>query len=236
MQRAPDLVQEIHRIASRRGWSQAELARSLGIHRSILVHARGGRRALTSSVLARIVRTFGDVPEMRDLVWTYLRYDAPAGVEERGCLKTAIPPAEDLPEPIVAAIRRFVRTFPLHLVSGRGLVITGRSARALSAASRLLDEGLRGAGIRVHRRTANQPVGPSERALIAHARLLILERVDGGKEIAARLVAEQLGEDHPVVVTTAAGIDALFEPRLARELRSRTDALAIESITVPGHA
>jgi len=236
MQRAPDLVQEIHRIASRRGWSQTDLARSLGVHRSILVHARGGRRAFTSAVLARIVRAFGDVPEMKELIWTYLRYDLPVDAEERGCLRVAVPKADDLPEPVVAALRRFVRTFPLHLVTGRGLVVTGRSAKALSAASRLLDEGLRSAGVRVHRRIASHPVGPAERALIAHARLLILERVDGGKETAARLVAEQLDEDHPVVVTTACGLDAVFEPALAREMRSRADLLALEDVTVPRHA
>ena len=236
MQRAPDLVQEIHRIASRRGWSQAELARSLGIHRSILVHARGGRRAFTGPVLARISRTFGDVPEMKELIWAYLRYDLPVDAEERGCLKVAIPPAEDLPEPIIAALRRFVRTFPLHLLSGRGLVISGRSAKTLSAASRFLDEGLRAAGVRVHRRPASHPVGPSEREVIAHARLLILERADGGKETAGRLVAAQLGEDHPVVVTTACGLDAVFDPALARELRSRADELSIDTVAVPGHA
>lgn len=236
MQRAPDLVQEIHRIAARRGWSQAELARYLGIHRSILVHARGGRRAFTSPVLARITRTFGDVPEMRELIWTYLRYDLPVDAEERGCLRVAMPKAEDLPEPIVATLRRFVRTFPMHLVSGRGLVVTGSSARALSCASRLLEEGLRDAGVRVHRRPASHPVGRAEREVIAHARLLILERVDGGRDIAARLVAQQLGEDHPVVVTTASGIDAVFDPVLARELRGRADQLAIDSVTVPGHA
>ena len=236
MKRAPDLVQEIHRIASRRGWSQAELARSLGIHRSILVHARGGRRAFTSPVLARITRTFGDVPEMKELIWAYLRYDLPVDAEERGCLKVAVPEAADLPEPTIAVLRRFVRTFPLHLLNGRGLVVTGSSAKALSCASRLLEDGLRGAGVRVHRRPASHPVGPSEREVIAHARLLILERVDGGRETAARLVAEQLGEDHPVVITTAHGLDADFAPALAQELRARADQLSIDTFSVPGHA
>jgi hypothetical protein len=72
--------------------------------------------------------------------------------------------------------------------------------------------------------------------VIAHARLLILERVDGGRETAARLVAEQLGEDHPVVITTAHGLDADFTPALARELRSRADQLSIDTVAVPGHA
>jgi hypothetical protein len=58
----------------------------------------------------------------------------------------------------------------------------------------------------------------------------------GGGETAARLVAEQLGEDHPVVITTAHGLDADFAPALAQELRARADQLSIDTFSVPGHA
>lgn len=236
MQRAPDLVQEIHRIASRRGWSQAELARYLGIHRSILVHVRAGRRAFTSPVLARIVRSFGDVPEMKELIWTYLRYDLPSGPEERGCLKVAVKQPTELAEPAMLALRRYVRTFPLHLVDGSGLVISGSSAKDLSLATRLLEEGLVCAGVRVHRRVAGDPLGPTEHATISRCRLLILERVDGGKATAMRLVAEQLAADHPVVVTSAHDLESVLGARLARELRAKSCQLSLDSIPVPAHA
>ncbi len=233
MHRTPDLVTEIHRLASRRGWSQAELARQLGVSRSTLVHARGGRRWFTTDVMARISRLFGDVPTMKDLVWSYVRYDFPAGPEEKGILPLAEKRRTDLPGDAVDAIRRFVRSFPMRLVDGHGLVLTGGSARMLSLASRSVADGLASAGVRVHRRAASDPLGPTESAAIGKSRLLVLERIDGASDAVVALLESQLAAERPVVLTSAKAIDTVLGQRLARLLRSRTTLIRLDSPSSP---
>jgi len=220
-----DLVTEIHRLAAKRGWSQAELARNLGVNRSVLVHARGGRRWLTAETIARVTRLFGDVPTMKDLVWAHLRYEYPVGDEEKGVLALPEKRSTGLPEGATEAIRRYVRAFPMRLVDGHGLLITGGSARLLTLASRTVADALSIAGVHVHRRSAALPLGPTEAAAIERSRLLVLERMDGASEASRRLLESHLGSERPVVVTSARDLEEVLDERVARLLRSRTTLL-----------
>ncbi|MEO7921876.1 MAG: helix-turn-helix domain-containing protein, partial [Thermoanaerobaculia bacterium] len=77
MKLTSSLIRELDRLARDHGWSNTELARELGVHRSILVHARGGRRRLTSDTLSQIALRFGASPGIRDLVWNYLAVEHP---------------------------------------------------------------------------------------------------------------------------------------------------------------
>jgi len=236
MPHSSDLVTEIHRLATRRGWSQAELARQLGVDRSTLVHARSGQRWYTAGTIARISRLFGDVPELKDLIWTFLRYEYPVGAEEKGILALPTKRRTGLPEDATETIRRYVRSFPMRLVDGRGLIVTATSARMLSLAAREIEDSLTASGVRVHRRAAHGSPGPTEAEAIARSRLLVLERIDGGGEVGARLLASQLASERPVVVTSAKDIDTVVDEQIARQLHARATLLAIEAPCSVGDA
>lgn len=232
-----DIVIEIHRLGARRGWSQSELARQLGVNRSVLVHARGGRRTLTAPVLARVARVFGDVPMMKELVWGYLRYEHPVGSEELGVLpQTDEPDTSGLTPAARAALRKFVRTFPQRLVDGRGLVLRGSSAKVLSLAADTVTRGLSAAGVLVARRLALDPVGPTEAAYLKRVRLLVLERVDGGGLSGRLLVAESLATERPLVVTTAGDLVAVLGVPLARDLAARCPSIVVDECPAAPHA
>lgn len=234
MPRPADIVTEIHRLASQRRWSQAELARRLGVNRSVLVHARGGRRPLTTPVLARVARLFADVPVMKELLYTYLRYEHPVGTEELGVLPRSTEPGTlGLPPKARAVIRRYIHTFPLRLVDGRGLVIRGSSAKALTVAADYLSSALSSAGVSVARRSALDSVGPTEAARLKRVRLVVLDRVDSGGLPGRLLVAECLASERPLVVTTAADLAPTLGETLARDLARRCTTVDVDVPPAP---
>lgn len=229
MPRPADIVTEIHRLAAQRRWSQAELARRLGVNRSVLVHARGGRRPLTTPVLARVARLFADVPVMKELLYSYLRYEHPVGAEELGVLpRSTEPGAPGIAPKALAVIRRYVHTFPLRLLDGRGLLVRGASAKALTAAADYLTTALSKAGVSVARRNALDSVGPTEATRLKRVRLVVLDRVDSGGLPGRLLVSDCLACERPLVVTTAADLVPTLGETLARDLANRCTTVDVD--------
>ncbi len=222
---APDIFREIDRLARRRGWTQAELARQLGIDRSLLVHLRAGRRMPSTRFLAKAARAFAEEASLRDTLWHYLLYELPVGPEE--AVVRADRSAADLPPEAERSLRAYVRTFPHHLVDGRGLVIRCSDASLLSAAASFVAESLRRGGVVVAQRAAHLGVLPSEAAALRRARLVVVERAEYASAAVQDLLAERLDLERPVVVTTATPLSGRLEDDLVRVLGRRCSEVQI---------
>lgn len=230
---APDIFREIERLARRRGWSQAELARQLGVDRTLLAHLRAGRRTLTTRFLARTARAFAEEPSLKEWYWRYFRDEMPVDCEEpvlpvTRCLAVVIP------APAQRTLRVFVRTFPHQLIDGRGLVIRSDDERCLSSAASYISETLRRTGVSVAQRLAHRPVLPSEAPVLRRARLLVVERVEYAHAAVRDIIAERLNMERPVVVTTAADLAVRLDPDLVRVLRLRCPELLITCSVADG--
>lgn len=224
MQRVAELVRALDRLARERGWSRAEMAAFVGLSRSTLVHAAGGRRVLTTQALIRISRALPELGDLlKDLYWTYIRYEAPLGPDEVGTLPASNEPVTTLPERDRDQLQGYVRAFPQRFVEGRGLVVVGRSAAQLSAAASLVSTGLTTAGLAVARRPAKDRVHASEVAPAARARLLVLERVDFMTPDARTLLVRRLEALLPFVLTTASpDLEASLGEDLASAVRTNS--------------
>lgn len=222
----PTIFREIDHLAQRRGWSQTELARRLGVNRSLLAHLRSGRRVPTTRFLARTARTFAGVDVFRDLFWYYLRYQMPVGAEEP-VLSLACASIPDLPDKVLQALHGYVRTFPLHLVDGRGLIIRSSAASLLTAASQFVAGSLRGAGVAVGQHAARLPILPTEGETMRRARLVVVERAEYASETVQELLAERLKLEQPVVVTTAIDLSGRLDDELAERLAARCSEIYI---------
>jgi len=214
---APDIFREIDRLAQRRGWTQTDLARQLGVDRTLLAHLRAGRKVASSRFLARAARAFAEEDSLRDVVWHYLRYEMPVGAEEP-VIRVEPGDLPGLSGEAEQSLRAYVRTFPHHLVDGRGLVIRSDSAAILSSAASLVADSLRRAGVVVAQRTAHLPVLPSEATALRRARLLVVERAEYASAAVQDILAERLHLEHPVVVTAATDLSGRLEDDLVRML------------------
>lgn len=223
---APDIFREIDRLARHRGWSQGELARQLGVDRTLLAHLRAGRRVPTTRFLARTARAFAEETSLRDSLWHYLRHELPVGAEEP-VIPVEASDAPSLPDDAEQALRAYVRTFPHRMIDGRGLVIRSDSAPLLSAASYLVAESLRRSGVLVAQRAAHLAILPSEAAALRRVRLVVVERVEYASAAVRDILAERLNLGMPVVVTTATDLAGRLESDLERVLRSRCSEVSI---------
>lgn len=226
MTSAPDIFREIDHLARRRGWSQGELARQLGVDRTLLTHLRAGRRVPTTRFLARTARAFAEEMSLRDMFWHYLRYVIPIGDEEP--VAHAEPgDAPGLPVEAGKALRAYVRSFPHHLIAGRGLVICSVAAPLLTAAADFVAEELRKNGVMVAQRRAHLPVLPSEAESLRRARLVVVERAEYASAAMRDILAARLDLGQPVVVTTATDLAGRFEDDLVRVLSSHCTEICI---------
>jgi len=223
---APDIFREIERLARQRGWSQAELARQLGVDRTLLAHLRAGRRIPTSRFLARTARAFAEEPSLKDSLWLYFRDEMPIGCEEPVLAVTQLLPATLSPE-AQRSLRLFVRTFPHHLIDGRGLIIRSSDERSLSSAAGFIAEALRRMGVSVAQRLAHRAILPSEAPVLRRVRLLVVERAEYANAAVRDIIAERLNMERPVVVTTATDLTDRLEADLIRVLRLRCPELRI---------
>jgi len=227
---APDIFREIDRLARRRGWTQAELARQLGVDRSLLVHLRAGRRVPSTRFLGKAARAFAEEASLRDTLWHYLLYELPIGAEE-AVVRVDRSAAAHLPAEAERSLRAYVRTFPHHLVDGRGLVIRCSDAPLLSAAASFVAEALRRSGVVVAQRAAHLGVLPSEAAALRRARLVVVERAEYASVAVQDLIAERLDLERPVVVTTATALAGRLEDDLVRVLGRRCTELHVSAQT-----
>lgn len=226
MPSVPDIFREIDYLAQRRGWGQTELARQLGVNRSLLAHLRAGRRQPTARFLARTARTFAEADIFRELFWHYLRYQMPVGAEEP-VLSLARAGAPDLPDKALQALRGYVRTFPHHLVDGRGLIIQSSTAPLLTAAGDFVADSLRQGGVVVAQHAARLPILPSEAETLRRARLVVVERAEYATAAVQDLLAERLNLERPVLVTTATDLSGRLEEDLVRRLIARCSEVHI---------
>lgn len=231
MTSAPDIFREIDRLARRRGWSQGELARQLGVDRTLLVHLRAGRRVPSTRFLARTARAFAEEMSLRDSFWHYLRYEIPLGAEEP---VVNVDPGDvpGVPADAGRALRAYVRGFPRHLVAGRGLIIRSDTAPLLTAAADFVAETLRKSGVVVAQRMAHLPVLPSEGESLRRARLVVVERAEFASAAVRDILAARLNLGLPVVVTAATDLWGRLEDDLVRVLRAHCGEVRI----VPPHS
>jgi len=229
----PDIFREIDRLARRRGWTHGELARQLGVDRTLLTHLRAGRRVPTTRFLARTARAFAEEQTLRDCVWHYLRYELPVGPEEA---TVAVDPGgvPSLPVDAGKVIRAYVRSFPRRLVDGRGLILRSASVPHLGAAAEFIAETLRRNGVVVAQRSAYLPVLPSDAAALKRARLVVVERVEFASAAVRDLLGARLDLGQPVVVTIATDCAGRIEPDLERVLRAHCTDLRIVPSAVDG--
>jgi len=213
----PDIFRELDRLAQRRGWTQADLARQMGVDRTVFAHLRAGRKTASSRFLARAARAFAEEDSLRDVIWHYLRYEMPVGAEEP-VIRVEPGDVPALSSEAEQTLHEYVRTFPRHLVDGRGLVIRSDSAPLLSSAASLVADSLRRAGVVVAQRTAHLPVLPSEAIALRRARLLVVERAEYASAAVQGVIAERLQLEQPVVVTTATDLSGRLEDDLVRML------------------
>ncbi|MBP7797373.1 MAG: helix-turn-helix domain-containing protein [Thermoanaerobaculaceae bacterium] len=223
---APDIFREIERLARRRGWSQAELARQLGVDRTLLAHLRAGRRVPTSRFLARTARAFSEESSLKESLWLYFRDEMPVDAEAP-VLPVGLCQAAALSIEARRSLRLFVRTFPHHLIDGRGLIIRSSDERTLSSAATFIAEALRASGVSVAQRLAHRPVLPSEVPVLARVRLLVVERAEYANAAVRDIIAERLNMERPVVLTAAADLADRLDADLIRVLRLRCQELRI---------
>lgn len=223
---APDIFQEIDRLARRRGWSQTELARQLGVDRSLLVHMRAGRRVPSTRFLAKTARAFAEETSLRDSFWHYLQYEMPVGAEEP-VIRVEPNDTPGLPAEAEKVLRAYVRTFPHHLIDGRGLIIRSDAAPLLTTAAAFVAESLRRSGVIVAQRAAHLPVLPSEAAAMRRARLVVVERAEYASAAVQDILAERLNLERPVIVTAATDLSGRLEGDLVRVLAARCSEVRI---------
>lgn len=231
MKLTSSLIRELDRLARDHGWSTVELARELGLNRSTLVHARGGRRRLTSDTLAQIAQRFGASPGVRDLVWHYLAVEHPELREADPVSRRerrAEGEAERLAPETRKALRLYVVKFLRAYFEGRGLFLTGDDATALSASVRYLLAECARRDILAVQIAGHRSVTASEGRDALAAGLLLVERVDFASGSVAELLKRRGGLGKPFVVTSAHAPTDVADPFLARVLVSMTRPLRVE--------
>ncbi len=160
------------------------------------------------------------------MFWHYLRYESPIGDEEP-VVYVEPGDAPALPNDAGRALRGYVRSFPRHLVAGRGLVIRSDAAPLLTTAAEFVAEALRKNGIVVAQRRAHLPVLPSEAETLRRARLVVVERAEYASAAMRDILAARLDLGQPVVVTTATDLAGRLEDDLVRVLNGHCTEIRI---------
>lgn len=210
MSHVSDLLRALDRVAAQHNWTVTQLASFMGVHRSVLVHARGGRRVLTTQALAHLALTFPDRADLKDLVWAYLQTEVLTGPDVTGRLR--LPPARGssgLAPSVREPLRRYVRSFPKRYFEGRSLALVGDAAEVISRATDFACSLLTDAGLPVPRRQARERLRESEVRELVQARVLVLDRVEFASETTRSLLHERATQGRPTVVSTACPIDQL---------------------------
>lgn len=104
MPRPPRLIATLLSFAESRSLSLADVADRIGVDETTLMQYRSGRRRLSMTAYANIVRAFGDERAIADAAWHYARAEyhppRPDSVDAA---------AEALPEPVVDTLRTYSR-------------------------------------------------------------------------------------------------------------------------------
>lgn len=183
------LIRELDRRGRARGWSVADVAASIGVHRTRLVHMRRGTARLSLSSLHEIARQFPDDTAMRDLVWGYLTFDVPCRRRCRAEPRAAPPP----PDPAaVAVVRRVLLGLPSLLVSGGGLAFVDPSPARLARVLDTIEAACRAQGVGVARERASAAVGGERRRLLLAIPVLLLDGAASVRPSVASVVAHRL--------------------------------------------
>lgn len=209
MSHVSDLLRALDRVAAQHNWTVTQLASFMGVHRSVLVHARGGRRVLTTQALAHLALTFSDRADLKDLVWAYLQTEVLTGPDVTARLK--LPPARGsgLPPAVREPLRRYVRSFPKRYFEGRSLALVGDAADVISRATDFTCGLFTDMGLPVPRRQAKERLRESEIRELVQARILVLDRVEFASESVRALLHERASQGRPTLVSMSRPLDQL---------------------------
>ena len=223
MHRPPRLITELIALGREWGWSVAELARELGIHRTTLVHQRAGRHKLNTAMLARIARRFRNDRTVRDLVWHYLTVEY-----EEGPTHIALPPIGRVPDAVASMLRAYIARFSEESVrGGRGLYLVGSDAPLLSTTLQWLRDAFKAQRIESCVLRADRPVSASEARFALAAPVLLLERTDFMRENVADILRRRADLVRPIVVTSMQTQSTIADPYIRRVLTSMTRVIEV---------
>jgi hypothetical protein len=229
LRRPPRLITELIALAQEWGWSTADLARELGVHRTTLLHQRSGNHALQTSMLARIAKRFRNDRTIRDLVWHYLTVEF-----EEGTHGTDIPPLPRVPDRAAASLRAYLARFSEESIhGGRGLFLVSADSALLTATSQWLQHAFTDHRIDVCALRADRPVSVSESRFALAAPVLLVERVDFLRESATDLIRRRADLVRPMVATSMQPPSAIADAYARRIFTSTTRLLDLGSAPHP---
>lgn len=229
MPRPPRLIATLLSFAESRALSLADVAERIGVDATTLMQYRSGRRRLSMTAYANIVRAFGDDRAIVDAAWHYVRAEyhppRPDSVDAA---------ALALPVPVVDILRAYIERLPEEAVTtGRGVYLFSTDTRALLSATQFLLRSLERGRVAVcHLRGDARPTAADRRFALA-APVLLVERVDVVAEGVATLLRERADLVRPTIVTSVQPPDATKDAHLRRILLSATRLVPIVSLSTP---
>lgn len=227
------LLSELERIARERAWSPDAMARTIGLTRTGWLHLLSGRRLISRATLSRIAVTFGQLPSIRHLVWSFLISELPA--REKVALTSDARAAEgegSASRAVRGAIREYATTFATENLQGRGLFLFGEAA-LLSDAVRLLALEFAQRRVVVMVLPASRRPTASEARDALAAPLLVIERVEHLSEPMRGLLSRRFEVRKPVAASSTVPRERLADPIAARILRASTRIVSVRRETDP---
>lgn len=197
------LIREIEKRGNAQGWSAADVAASLGVHRSRVSHVRRGRGRLSLGSLHELAHTFADDTTIRDLAWAYLAFDLPCRRSGR-----SRPAATSLDERTAERLTdQLLRRLPGLLVRGELIALECADPSRLAASLDFLQAGCVSQGAAVMRIRLSDSIGKESRRFLLSTPALL---VDPGRSPSATMrdVLERRAEAArlTIVGTTTEGV------------------------------
>ncbi len=232
----PPLIRHIDRLARERGWSQTDLAHTLGIDATALMHVRAGRRGIGTKLLSAIARQFFQDDSVRDLIWGFLLVEVPEGRREapRGTA-APFPGAEEearkLSEGTQKDLFAYVSNFRDEYLERRGLLLVSSDDAALATALRLLERELERRSIRTFSISAHAKPSASEARTALAVPLLVVPRVEFASAETMTVLARRFELLQPTAVSTVRPV-ADLDDFLRRIVTAMSRTIKVEAASL----